>query len=108
MHRKLHKALGFLILFTTLGVGAADAQAWSINARQRYQRHRIWNGFHDGSLTRHEARHLFHQQWRTERVERRMRHSGGFLSPWERGRLDHRLDRQSGAIYRNRHNGWMR
>ncbi len=107
MH-SLKTALGVLVLLATLGVGVAEAQPGCINARERYQRHRIGSGYSHGSLTRPEARHLFRQQYRTERVERHMRRNDGYLSPRERGRLDYRLDRQSAAIYRNRHDGWAR
>jgi hypothetical protein len=75
-----------------------------VNAREARQRHRIAHGVQDGSLTRHEAHRLAHQQHRIERRERRFRANDGALGPRERMALDRSLDRSSRHIYRARHN----
>lgn len=90
-------ALGLALLAT-----AAPAEA-GVNGRERLQRNRIRAGVTDGSLGSREAAWLGRQQVRNERLEHRLRRDDGVLGPRERLRLDRRLDRSSGAIWRARH-----
>ena len=106
VRRPLTWALAALILGAG-GLAASSAEAW-VNDHQHYQRDRIRAGAHDGSLTRPEAYRLGRSQLCTERLERRMRAEDGRLGPWERARLDRRLDRSSARIWRQRHDGQSR
>jgi hypothetical protein len=86
-----------------LGASAASMAAHrGINARQHREQHRINRGIRSGELTGLEARRLEAGLLRINRYESRAR-SDGHLSPRERARLQHRLDRESRAIYRQTH-----
>lgn len=88
-----------------LGVSAVSmAGGRGINARQHREQHRIFRGIRNGELTRREAGRLEARLLGIRRAERRAR-SDGYLSPRERARLHHRLNRESRAIYRQTHDG---
>jgi hypothetical protein len=87
-----------------LAAGGASAQSMSsIDAREAAQQERIERGIRDGSLTRSEARQLERGEQRIERYEQRAR-ADGVVTPQERQRLDHMLDREGRAIHRDTHN----
>jgi hypothetical protein len=87
-----------------LAAGGASAQSMSsIDAREAAQQERIERGIRDGSLTRSEARRLERGEQRIERYEQRAR-ADGVVTAQERQRLDHMLDREGRAIYRDTHN----
>lgn len=88
-----------------LGASAVSmAGPRGINARQYREQYRIIRGIRSGELTRPEARRLEARFWGIRRAERRAR-SDGYLSPRERARLHHMLNRESRAIYRQTHDG---
>jgi hypothetical protein len=78
-----------------------------IDARERRQQGRIYAGAQDGSLTPREFRRLEAGQYRIHRYEARAK-ADGTVTPRERGRLHVMQDRQSAAIYRQRHDGQRR
>jgi len=81
-----------------------------IDARRAWEQRRIVNGLRTGQLTWGEYRHLEREQARIARDERRAK-ADGYVSPYERNRLNRELDRASGDIYRLKHNGrtaWWR
>jgi hypothetical protein len=81
-----------------------------IDARRAWEKRRILNGLRTGALTWGEYRHLEREQARIARDERRAK-ADGYVSPYERYRLNRELDRASGDIYRLKHNGrtaWWR
>jgi hypothetical protein len=81
-----------------------------IDARRAWEQRRIVNGVRTGQLTWGEYRHLEREQARIARDERRAK-ADGYVSPYERNRLNRELDRASGDIYRLKHNGrtaWWR
>lgn len=84
--------------------GSAPALAGGIEQRQVNQQRRIHQGIRSGSLTPGEAARLTRQQFRTERLERRLKADGEF-SHRDRARVHHRLDHSSRHIYRAKHNG---
>jgi hypothetical protein len=92
-------------LFAPLSAQAQEAvrHPRSINARERRQERRIRQGERSGELTRREARHLERREVRVNRAEWRARRSGGTLTAQERWRLNRRLNRDSRAIYRQKH-----
>lgn len=101
------RKIGSLLLAALFVLGASDvsmAGGRGINARQHREQHRIVRGIRNGELTRPEARRLEAGLWGIRRAERRAG-SDGYLSPGERARLHHRLNRESRAIYRQTHDG---
>jgi hypothetical protein len=77
-----------------------------IDAREANQQRRIQQGINSGSLTQGEAARLERRELSIARQEQRMRaHDGGELTARDRQILNNRLDRTSGAIYREKHNG---
>jgi hypothetical protein len=76
----------------------------TINQRQINQQRRIFNGVKDDQISRKEYRNLEQRSLSIQRQEQRDRHDGGAFTPYERYQINQRLDRVSGAIYRDRHN----
>ena len=88
-----------------LGASAVSmAGQRGINARQHREQQRIFRGIRNGELTWNEARRLEGGLSRIRRVERRAR-ADGYLSPRERARLQHGLNRESRRIHRQTHDG---
>ena len=102
----ISKLVAPLLLGALLLPVAANAQ--SIRERRMEQRERINQGVHNGTLTRREARHLRHREMKTNRMIRRDRRFGGSLSPMERMRIERRLNSNSRAIYRQKHDRQVR
>ncbi len=77
-----------------------------INERQRNQQKRIGEGVENGSLTPGETAHLekqeaaIHHEVKTERKA-----NGGTLTAKERRQVNRQQNRESGRIYRDKHNG---
>jgi hypothetical protein len=102
---------------TTLVASTTIANAYDygygtsgIDARRAWEQRRIVNGVRTGQLTWGEYRQLEREQARIARDERRAK-ADGYVSPYERYRLNRELDRASGDIYRLKHNGrtaWWR
>jgi hypothetical protein len=73
-----------------------------IDYREARQQTRINNGAADGSLTPREFQRLERGEYRIDRAEARAK-ADGVVTRGERRHLDHMLDRQSAAIYHQRH-----
>ncbi|MFZ2087419.1 MAG: hypothetical protein WAU47_02500 [Desulfobaccales bacterium] len=71
--------------------------------REHRQTNRIQQGIQSGSLTPGEARYLGREQVRIHGAEKRLE-ANGFVSPWERQRLNHMQNHASRDIYRLNHN----
>lgn len=107
----MKKIVLLLAVFVVLGAASVTTFAQhnyrhqhnNINKRQRHQQRRIAHGIRSGRLNGREAIRLERREVRTNRMERRMRHSGGGLSHRERNRLNRRLNRNSHAIYHQKH-----
>ncbi|OGP32965.1 MAG: hypothetical protein A2X88_08970 [Deltaproteobacteria bacterium GWC2_65_14] len=84
--------------------GSTPALAAEIGQRQMNQQRRIHQGLRNGSLTPGEAARLEREQFRTERLERRLKADGDFTCR-DRARVQHRLNHSSRHIYRAKHNG---
>jgi hypothetical protein len=95
---KITLALAALCTLTA----ALPAEA-RINQRQDRQQHRIVKGIHNSSLTVRETAGLAKQQASIRNYERRSRADGNGLSLVERARIEHRQDRASRNIYRQKH-----
>ena len=99
--RKIVSLLLAVVFVLGLSVVSMAAHR-GINARQHREQHRINRGIRSGELTRFEATRLEAGLLRINRYERHAR-SDGYLSPRERARLQHQLNRESRAIYRQTH-----
>jgi hypothetical protein len=95
---KITLALAALCTLAT----AMPAEA-RVNQRQDRQQHRIVSGINKGSLTVRETAGLARQQASIRKYERRSRADGNGLSLVERARIEHRQDRASRNIYRQKH-----
>lgn len=82
---------------------AAGTYPSGINARERREQQRIRQGIRSGELTRREAGQLEANQARIRVDEAYARRSGGQLTAAERRRLQGRLNRNSNAIYKQKH-----
>jgi hypothetical protein len=79
--------------------------AQGVNERQQNQRQRIRQGVQSGELTGVEAARLRRRQAQIGLNEARARRSGGEFTPQERARIQGQLNRSSGAIYQQKHDG---
>lgn len=78
-----------------------------IDARQARQQHRIAEGRASGALTRHETRHLAHQQRAIRHAERHAM-ADGKLSSTEKARIERMQDHASRSIRRQKHDAQTR
>src|ERR1041385_6947596 len=69
----------------------------TIKSRQKHQQNRIAKGIKKGNLTAGESSRLEKREARTDRLERKYKHSGNGLSRSERRKLNRRLDKSSKA-----------
>ncbi|MFY9747148.1 MAG: hypothetical protein WA891_05410 [Acidobacteriaceae bacterium] len=96
-------ATALLALTSTIGM------AQTIPQRQFNQQGRIAQGVRSGQLTGRETRGLERREFSIHRQERAMRRANyGRLNHRDRAILNHRLNRTSRAIYRNKHNAFRR
>jgi hypothetical protein len=101
--------VGLLALTSTIGFAQAapvpiQRHAVTINQRRENQQQRIAQGIRSGHLNARQGERLERREASIGRQERLMRTAGhGRLNRRERMRLNHRLNRNSRAIYRARH-----
>lgn len=101
MKRFLFAAAVAAVAFSPIQAMASETAPSNL-PRLQHQRDRIAAGVADGSLTRREAHRLGHREARIHRQALRAR-ADGEISGRERVRLHNSLDRESRAIYRERH-----
>lgn len=87
----------------TISAGMGLATKPTVKNRQIAQTGRIRNGIANGSLTRPEVRRLTANQAQLHRSIIRDRVDGGAFTPRERVKAQHRLNRQSRSIARQKH-----
>ena len=91
------------------GPGAVDPghpRVNQVNRRQTRQQNRIGNGIKNGSLNPNEASRLEKREAGIQRQEKRdMAKHNGHLTKAEQKQLNHRENRVSRSIYRDKHNG---
>ena len=92
------------IAVSIAGVAAAQTGTRRLDRREWRQHERIQRGAASGQLTPCEARHLRTGQRHIRSMELRAR-ADGQVGLRERVRLNRALDRQSGRIWRLKHNG---
>jgi len=101
MRSRLLRATLFGVAAMVLFGALIPAEA-GVDRRQRRQQARIRQGVRSGELTRGEARRLERGEARIARREARARRDGNFTRR-ERGRIQRQLNRESRAIYRQKH-----
>lgn len=93
-----------VMLAVTPVLSSAGPHDRGVNARQHHQQQRIHEGVRQGDLTRGEARHL-QREAHDVRVKEREYRADGRFTPAERRDVQRDLDRVSGDIHRERHDG---
>jgi hypothetical protein len=97
--------VGILALSSTI----AFCQPGPINQRRENQQDRIAQGVRSARLNARETAHIERREASIGREEHRMRAAdGGRLTHGDRIALNHRLNRTSRTIYRDKHNGARR
>ncbi len=86
----------------TLGAGLAFAKD-PVAQRQERQQRRIGQGVSSGQLTKPETLRLERNSARIHRSIVKDRHDGGVFTPRERAKAQRKLNGQSRAIYRQKH-----
>lgn len=90
----------------TLGAGSAlAANPGSVKNRQVRQQNRIAHGVRNGSLTPAETARLQRNAAFIHRSTKRDRIDGGVFTPAERAKAQNKLNKQSRAIARQKHDG---
>ena len=74
-----------------------------VDARERHQQKRIEQGVKSGELTKGEVHRLERQEGRIKASEA-IAKADGKVTPRERAKLNHQLNRESKRIYRAKHN----
>ena len=105
MHVVRLASLAALGLCLVTSPALADGRRAGINQRQDRQQNRIHHGIRSGALTPNEAARLEAQEARIAAAEARARRSGDGLSLRERASLERSLNRESGQISRQTHDG---
>jgi len=90
------------ILFFSLLL-ALTISASAQGPRDRYERKRIANGYHNRELTRGETHSLVRGQRNIRHAERKARRDG-HISPFERHRIHQMKKHQSRKTYHYKHN----
>lgn len=90
-----------------LGLSAMAQKTPVVNNRQNRQQKRINRGVKTGTLTKKEAAKLEAGQARTEALEAKAK-SDGKVTVKERARLQHRQNKTSRRIYRQKHDNQNR
>jgi len=97
-------SLTTLLAVAALSLVAALAPAQNVNKRLQNQNKRINQGIKDGQLTRNQVDALRSKDASVRARELNDRaHDNGKLTPRERANLNKSLNKDSKAIYRDRH-----
>ncbi|HET6541712.1 MAG TPA: hypothetical protein VFG46_14580 [Chryseolinea sp.] len=101
----MKKIIAVFTFIVFAGIIQAHAQQTPVaDHRQKNQRHRIQSGVASGELTRRETASARCNQRRIKKSERRAK-ADGVVTPIERARLDHKQDRASRQLRRDKHDG---
>jgi uncharacterized membrane protein YebE (DUF533 family) len=96
-----------LVSAATLVAATSIAQADYIDRRQSNQAYRIEQGVRSGQLSRHETARLKAEQERIAAMERAAKRDG-YVSPYERARINDAQNHASRHIYLDKHDGERR
>jgi len=90
-----------LIISVTMST-LSFAETPLLDERQHNQKHRIGQGIKSGELTARESKHLIKDQRQLHKMERKAK-SDGVVTRKERARLQHKANKESAKIARNKH-----
>jgi hypothetical protein len=100
----MKKILAALAIIGLAGfIFSTTSRAATYQKRLIEQQKKIWHGFNNGQLTRHETRRLMHEQHKIRRYIRSLTRDG-HLSAKERKRINRRLYKSDRHIWRLKHN----
>lgn len=105
MHFRLLSTAAALLF--TAGVAAAQTRTPVVNAREQNQRARIRQGVASGELNRREAARMRGREAGLTAEKRAMK-ADGVVTPQERQDLRRTENRDSRAIYRQKHDAQVR
>jgi hypothetical protein len=97
---------GALVTVTVAHPLVASGQV--IKERQEHQQERIGEGVKSGQLTKKEAMKLEAEQAKIRRKKRRLKKSGGTLTPKEKADIISDQDTASKHIYKEKHDAQTR
>lgn len=106
--KRFTRILSIAACTLTVGAGLALAGGATVKGRQVHQQRRIAQGVRSGELTRPEARRLERRAAAIHRSVVSDRIDGGVFTPRERAKAQRRLNNQSRAIYRQKHDNQVR
>ena len=104
----MKKILFTLVMICLSGlIFSGQAMAGKLEQRQVWQQKKIWQGVKKGQLTRYEARNLWHQQQKIQRLKKFFWRDGR-LNRQERILLVLWLDKAERHIFQLKHNSRRR
>lgn len=106
--KRFTRILSVAACVLTVGAGLALTAGVNVKGRQIHQQRRIGQGVRSGELTRGETRRLEKNAAAIHHSVVRDRIDGGVFTARERVKAQHRLNDQSRAIYRQKHDGQSR
>jgi hypothetical protein len=104
----MKKLVSFLFVAVFVLGASTVSMAGRINNREYREQQRINQGVRSGELTRREAVRLEEGMAKIRTDERFDRRSGGGINRRERAQLNRELNRESRAIYHQKHDGQER
>ncbi len=87
----------------TIIASPMSASAGPIRDRMVNQQQRVYHGVQNGTITGAEYRKLERREASVALQRAYYSQTRGGLQPWEKARLNHRLDNISHTIYRDKH-----
>jgi hypothetical protein len=87
----------------TIIANPMSASAGPIRARMVNQQQRVYKGIQNGTITSAEYRKLERREASVALQHAYYSQTRGGLQPWEKARLNNRLDNISHTIYRDKH-----
>jgi hypothetical protein len=100
--RVLALGLSAMMVLSMAGSAFAAERGHVVNHREFHQDHRIKQGVRSGELTRKEAWKLSRNEHRINRYEKIAR-ADGHISPKEFHKMERMQNRESHAIYKQKH-----
>ena len=101
--RNMTRWMTVSVCTATLGAGLAFANHPNVANRQKQQQKRIHQGVESGELTKKETLKLEKSAAKIHRSAAKDRRDGGEFTPRQRAKAQKRLNKQSRAIVRQKH-----
>ena len=101
--KSIYRNFTIAVCTLTVGAGMVLGATPSAKNRQKVQQKRIEQGVENESLTKAEARRLERNAAKIHRQTMRDRKDGGVFTPRERAKAQRKLNKQSKAIAKQKH-----